>query len=307
MRSKVFLSSHQSSTLFTEEHSPSSSWQTFSKTQQDKSSYAREIHRQSVTKSSGVTHQSNFLSSNSSVVSAKYVTASSLPAIVRSKIPRNISSFSTPLYKEPRASSSVTAGKSRLFSTQSSFTPLYLHSFHGLVTSKKLGVASAGQIPNSFFKTQHHTPSIITSGLHGRLPASTSKIGHQPRTISTESSTSSLDKHAYSRYQTPHTESLVLTLTYQPIPSTLESAHQVNFSSPHTSLASTVSPSSQPKISSHVLQRRSSAELNLPFTRPILKTITTSVVYKENMKGSSLDSSGTSPIKEITSAVNVST
>lgn len=306
MRSKVFLSSHQSSTLFTEEHSQSSSWQTFSKTQQDKSSYAREIHRESVTKSSHVTHQSNFLSSNSSVVSAKYVTASSLPAMVRSKIPRNISSFSTPLYKEPRASSSVTAGESRLFSTQSSFTPLYLHSFHGLVTSNKLGVASTGQIPNSFFKTQHHTPSIIISGLHERLPASTSKIGHQPCSISTESSTSSLDMHAYSRYQTPHTESLVLTLTYQPMPSTLESAHQVNFPSPQT-LASTVSPSSQPKISSHVLQTRSSAELNLPFTRPILKTITTSVVYKENMKGSSLDSSGTSPIREITSAVNVST
>lgn len=300
MRSKVFLSSHQSSTLFTEEHSPSSSWQTFSKTQQDKSSYAREIHRQSVTKSSGVTHQSNFLSSNSSVVSAKYVTASSLPAMVRSKIPRNISSFSTLLYREPGASSSVTAGTS-------SFTPLYLHSFHGLVTSNKLGVASTRQIPNSFFKTQRHTPSIITSDLHQRLPASTSKSGHQPRSVSTESSTSSLDMHAYSRYQTPHTESLVLTLTYQPMPSTLESAHQVNFSSPRTSLASTVSPSSQPKISSHVLQRRSSAELNLPFTRPILKTITTSVVYKENMKGSSLDSSGTSPIREITSAVNVST
>lgn len=307
MRSKVFLSSHQSSTLFTEEHSPSSSWQTFSKTQQGKSSNAREIHRQSVTKSSGVTHQSNFLSSDSSVVSAKYVTASSLPAMVRSKIPRNISSFSTPLYKEPRASRSVRVGKSRLFSTQSSFTPLYLHSFHGLVTSNKLGVASTGQIPNSFFKTHRHTPSIITSGLHGRLPASTSRIGHQPHSISSESSTSSLDMHAYSRYQTPHTETLVLTLTYQPMPSTLQSAHQINFSSPQTSLASTVSPSSQPKISPHVLQRRSSAELNLPFTRPILKTITTSVVYEQNMKGSSLDISGTSSIGEITSAANVST
>lgn len=254
MRSKVFLSSHQSSTLFTEEHLPSSSWQTFSKTQQDKSSYARDIHRESVTKSSHVTHQSSFLSSNSSVVSAKYATASSLPAMVRSKIPRNISSFSTPLYKEPRASSSVAAGKSRLFSTQSSFAPR-----------------------------------------------------HQPHSISTERPTSSLDMRAYSRYQTPHTESLVLTLTYQPMPSTLESAPQVNFSSTQTSLASTVSPSSQPKISSHVLQRRSSAGLNLPFTRPILKTITTSVVYEENMKASSLDSSGISPIREITSAVNVST
>lgn len=307
MGSEVFLSSHQSSTVSAEEHLPSSSSQTFSKTQQDKSSYARDIHLESVTKSSHVTHQSNFLSSNSSVVSAKYVTAPSLPAMVRSKIPRNISSFATPLFKESRTSSSVTAGKSRQFSTQSSFTPLYLHSFHGLVTSNKLGVASTGQIPNSFFKTQRHMPSIITSGLHGRLPASTFKTGHQPRSISTESSTSSLDMHAYSRYQTPHTESLVLTLTYQPMPSTLESAHQVNFSSPQTSLASTVSPSSQPKISSYVLQRRSSAELNWPFTRPILKTITTSVVYEENMNAASLDSSSTSPIREITSAVNVST
>ena len=254
MRSKVFLSSYQGSAVSTEEQLASSSWQTFSKTQQDKNSYARGIHRESVTKSFHATHQSNFWFSNSSVVSAKYVTPSSLPVIVRSKISRKISSFSTPLHKEPRASSSATADKSLLFSTQSSFAPR-----------------------------------------------------HQPHSISTERSTSSQDVHTYSRYQTPHTESLVLTLTYQPTPSTSESAHQVNFSSPQTSIVSTVSPSSQPKVSSHVLQKRSSTELNFPFTRPTLRTIITTVVYEENMKASSLDSIGTSPIREITSAMNVST
>ena len=213
--------------------------------------------------------------------------------------PLTTTHVTTSIFPKLRPSFSEIGNQAR-FSSQSS------------VGSKEL-VSPSSRHTKSHFQTPHSTAFVSSSTFQEHLP-STSKIGHHVYFSSAQKSVASTEliapslRHTKSYFQTPHSTASVTRSTFQEhLPSTSENGHHVHFSSAPLTSTELVAPSSHPRISSHVAEKRSSAGSKRQTSSSSSRSTAPTSFNKGKLKASSLAVSASQSGKEFTSKIKVST